>query len=322
MPALNSQSEGVLAGAIRTIRRKVDEPDARAKYSDADILDMLNEAWQEVLPDLYGQAANPPLARYSVTLVSGQRYYNLPCTVGEIWSIAKRDSNNRIEWELRPQSRLSPLGQSISFEGTQRFLVDPEMGSGETIEFLYIPSGDCFMAAGVTSPLLCTHNSTTRQSTVGLIGTDATVSLGSVDRRPNAYLGAVLNVWGSDGGNPSGYSQFPVQTRIVKDYSVATGVLTVEPEFDVDLSAITPTNGVLKWEIYPMEASVVWPVLTRHVARQILADECKEKRYKIMTAQYAEAKRACILRWNSLQTRTPRTIGDTYENEDRLSFVE
>lgn len=317
MPAISGQTGGNLAAALATIRRRTDEPTVRAKYTDPILVDMLNESWQEVLPDLYNQADNPPLARYTVTLTQGQRYYNLPCTVGEIQRIAKRDTNNRVQWEIIPRDRLNPAGPGITFEGTQRFLIDPDFVQSEEIEVLYIPSGDCYMASGTATPAAGSTN------TLRIIGSGTAVTMGAVDRRPNAYIGGILNIYRFDGSPPSGYSQFPIQQRIVRSYNVATGTLTVEPDFDMDLSGLASPSSLLYWEVYPLEATCVWPVLTRHVARMILSDEAKSARFQLMTQLYQEAKRACALRWSNFQTRHGDKLGNNIiDNAEYYWYVE
>lgn len=308
MPA--NQTTGAIATAISKVRLYLDEPSVRAKYSDTDILTLMEDLWPEVWLDIYAAADNPPLARYSFTPVVDQRYYNLPCTIGEILYITKRNTNNQIEWEITPRSLYHPMGPGISFEGNHRLLLELPVDSTAALEILYIPSGNVHMH---TSTVLGTAFTS---STVVL---DTTPSTGTYDRRPNSYVGSMIRVLASSTGtNPSGYAVFPVQERIIKEFNVATSTITVEPDFDVDFSALSDAgSNSLTYEIYPVEATLIWPTLIRRVAYEIATIENKRDRASGLEKLYAQAKRACALHMANFQTRNPHSFDPrTVKNED------
>lgn len=285
--ANQSQQGGALTNAIRTIRLHVDDPAARAKYTDDVLVGLMSDAWPSVLQDIYGQTQHPPLARFAVDLVEGQEYYYLPATVGEVWEVAKFDDQHRMMWRIKTRHRKSSFLNGVTFEGTQRFRVDPSIYAGESIEVDYIPSGDIVLHQGTALPSGCTTSTLTMGNTV---------TLGAEDRRPNAYIGSLLSVNGFSGGVPSGYRFFPVQQRIITDHAVGTGVLTVAPNFDFDLSTLpggSPTP-VLSYEVYPIEATLYFKAVALRVARDICGLETKPKA-KFVEQLYNEARRSASL---------------------------
>ncbi len=317
--ATSQQTGGELAAAIRSIRRLTDEPAIRAKYTDDVLMDLLNEAWQEVVHDLYAQADTPPWASFDVATVADQINYVLPASVGEIQRIKILDSSNELISEIIPSSHLNPFGYGIRFEGTQRFALEPTMLAGHTIRIEYIPSGDIVMHSGQVGFDDCTSTVLTLP-VPNDTDDDVKVLSGSVDARPNAYLGAYLGLIGIT-SEPGPYPRFPIQQRIVASSSALDGTLTVSPAFDFDPSEVFQ-SGHIQYEVYPMEAPVVWPVLTKHVARSIAGFENKKERFKLLTQLYAEAKRACCLKWANMETRAGDSMdARTIDNEEYMAGI-
>jgi len=316
---VTQQSVGMIASAVDRIYELTMDTSIRSRYPAARLVDVMQESWAEVLNDLYASAENPPLARVDVSLADGQEYYALPPNVGEIRRVAKFNPDTGLaEWELVNQNLLNPFGNGISFEGGQRFRINPTPTGAETVTVEYIPSGDVLLSSGT-----CRASDATASTIVleddGVVGPQ----LGAIDRRPNAYVGSYVALLGCQQANaaPSGYGVFPIQERIVNSYSVATGTLTVKPDFDFNPStetALTSEEGnglYLLYETYPIEAAFVWPVITRFVARQLLGVDAKGTKFRIMTQLYEEAKQAVIRKWATWQTRSPKHFAmDTADN--------
>jgi hypothetical protein len=270
--AVQSQSGGQLASALSRVRKWVDDPVVRSKYSDALILDLMNETWCEVLTDLFNQATNVPIARFDITLVKDQADYTLPANTGEILRIAKLDSDTGIpNWEVVPGSFLNPYGWGFRFEGSQRVILNPTpTASDDVLTVEYIPAGDIMLHVG-KAPIANMTSSALQLATTG-----PNVLTGTVDRRPNAYLGCYVSVFDSDNGAPpDGYRVFPVQERIITAVDVADQTVTVSPDFDFDASAQSAFQNV-KYEVYPVEAPIVWPIVTLYVAAKIVAIQAEE----------------------------------------------
>lgn len=312
MAALN-QAVGEIQTAIRTIRRLTDTASVRAKYKDSDIVELLQEAWQVVIRDLYSQAQNPPLATYDITLVDRQRYYQLPANIGEIVRIANYSTTGSaghriINWELLPEGILNPSGYGIAFEGAQRMAVHPNaMLAEKVITIDYIPSASAVLTVGTTGVAAGAS-----ASTITLDIATTTDILGAIDRRQDVYRGSFLGILDFP-VPPEGYSRFPIQQRIIKAYDVATGLITVAPDFDFDIStldALVP-DGLITYEIYPIEAPLVWSVLTRHVARLIAGFENNTNRFRLLGVLEQQAKAACIATWADWQSRKGNSM-NTY----------
>jgi hypothetical protein len=307
--AASDQSGGEIAACVQKIRLWTDNFDT-GKFSDSVLVDMISESWSEVLGDMYASADNVPLASFDVTLNSTDRYYTLPANVGEIRRVVHYDSNGIAQWEILPRDFLNPAGCGIRFEGTQRFYIDPGLNSGtETVTVEYIPSGNVLLHKGKTAA----GDATDSTILLAKAGVPSDLIYGTVDRRPNGYLGCYLGVLNTETGSlPSSYVRFPIQQRIITDYDVSTGEVTVSPDFDFDLSTMAGGSGgdpvKLVYEIYPIEAPIIWSVLARHVSRNLAGVENKQKRFQLQDRLYLEARRACALRWSQTQTRTGRSF--------------
>jgi hypothetical protein len=290
---------GQIARAIQRVRQMVDDPETNAKFSDATIVQLLSESWSEVIGDLFAASDHPPLSRFTLTPVASQQYYYLPSSVGEILRVAERDgTTGLVKTEITPRNELSPWGPGIRFHGPHRVELTPIPTADwrvDSWEVLYIPNGDVSLVAGTTAAL--DSNSTSTAIRLNL----SSSTYGTPDQRPNAYVGCYIAlVAASD--LPAGYSQFPIQERIISAYDVATGTVTVDVPFDFDIGSVLAGDTV-NYEIFPFEAPIVWRVIATYTARNIAGFENKTGRFKTLNQMYAEAKRACILRWTNFQTR-------------------
>lgn len=317
--AYQDQYLGSIRAAVKRVRQLVDEPSIEAKYSDRDIVDLLNESWSEVVGDVFACAQHPPYAQHDIQLSTSQYVYPLPASVGEIRRIAKFSDNDEVEWEILPEGLLNPSGYGIILDGNHLLRMRPEHGLSDVITIEYIPSGDitCHVGQVILS------GATTTVFPVS--PTAADVLLGDLDGRPNAYAGCIFR-WLSHGGTtslkPAGYNVFPVQVRRIASYSVAAPSVTVVPAFDFDPTSLPNQELRSTYEIYPVEAPVIWPVIARHTARLISGMENKTGRFKTLTQLYEEAKRACVLRWGSLETRLGQSMETvTPENLDHYGIL-
>jgi hypothetical protein len=298
--ATTDQNLGEILTAIQRVRQLTDEPSDRAKYTDSHILQLMSESWNEVLQDVFGSAQNIPLARHSLSLVAGTRYYDLPCTVGELLRFDVKDGNIKVA-EIYPGNLQNPWGVGIHVEGTRRILLDPKPIQSMTVEVLYIPSGDILMHVG--EALTSTGSTSGLKLRIPLhpiLGNTA----GSIDRRPNAYVGSFFTGYLTNGSLPSGYFQFPIQQRIITSYDVADASITVEPNFDFDISKLEDPGQIMMYEVVPFEATAMWPCIVRHTARHIAAVENRMDRFKMCNQLYAEAKRSVQLRSSNALTKS------------------
>lgn len=320
--AVQAQSQGQIVWALARIRKLIDDPSARTKFSDTHLLDLLNECWTEVLTDLYNVAENVPSVNFDITLVADQSDYMLPASIGEITRVVQRDDNGLVTSELIPRGLLNPWGHGFRIHGNTRIVFNPAPTAGETISVEYIPSGDVLLHRGSAAAGLFTVNSVNIKT--------ATILEGALDRRPNAYLGYVIALLcmtdsaDSDVGDaPGSFGAFPVQERIISTVDFSSGItLGVSPDFDFDPSAEAP-DGYFRYEIYPAEAPLVWPCLCYYAAAKLAATEKKTAQYKLMLDLFEKSKRATALRWTNAQSRAGKAFEtDTpeayYSNEGSI----
>lgn len=295
-----TQSEGVLTTLCNRVRQALDEPTLQAKYDDAYIINLANEAWPEVIVDLYGAASNPPLARHDVAITDQQTYGVLPATVGEVRRIEVWDQDGvTLNGEILPRSRFNAYGQGLAFEGTHRFRIEPATLAACILRFYYVPSGEAVLLKGTTAI-------SQQTSTTLTLNSGTTANLGAIDRRPNAYIGSIVRTLAYSGALPAGYLRYPVEDRQVSAYDVATGVITTESPWTLYGSLMPAPLGNLTYEIFPPEAQGVFPVLWIKVARDICITENRADKAKLLTARMMEVRRTMMLAWSRKQTRTPQ----------------
>lgn len=315
--ATPDQNLGEILTAIQRVRQLTDEPADRAKYTDSHILQLMSESWSEILQDVFGTAQNIPLARHNISLAAGTRYYDLPCTVGELLRFDVKDGNIKVA-EIYPGNLQNPWGVGLHVEGTRRILLDPAPTQSLTVEALYVPSGDILMHTGeALTSSGSTSGLTLRVPTTPILGNVA----GTLDRRPNAYVGSFLSIYRTNGSLPSGYNQFPIQQRIISSYSVADASVAVEPNFDFDVSKLEDPGQIVMYEVVPFEATAMWPCIVRHTARHIAAVEVRSDRFKMCHQLYSEAKRAVQLRSSTALTKAGMSMDPRVsQNPDFLTF--
>lgn len=225
------ETGSVLVSLVERIRAKLDL--STTKYDDAYIVqhvimpEMMN-VWSRISLTF----SNPILIRHRITLTEGQRYYYLPPNVGEIWQIVRYDDNGRVYEEFDPLDRRAPIGPGWAIEGNM-LVVEPEYNiQTGAWDVLYMPSGD-FWPHYAKGGFIGSHTQTSTASdssesdATSTLSVDSGPTLGLVDRRPNAYAGAVLRVLRTaDGSNTI------IEERIIESYDVEAGEITVRLPFD------------------------------------------------------------------------------------------
>lgn len=313
------QTSGTLATLCDRVRFALDEPSLRAKYTDAVLVDRLNEIWPEIVVDLYGAAQNPPLSRFDVTVDSNQEFGLLPATCGEVWYIEELDGpNGNVIGQVVPRSRYNAYGRGIVWEGGYRFKLDPKPTEQKYYRFYYVPSGEAVLLSAQVP-------TTSFTSTTVTLGTTTGTTLGSIDNRTNAYIGSLVSLVGYGGPPPTGWIRFPAHQRICTAHASATGTLTVDPAWEFDPSGLPGTTpaSTVSVEIYPPEAQGLFSVLWRAAARDICADELRMDRSKMLNQRYQEIRRTTLLAWNRKQTIAPANYnaGIDWNNPDFREFV-
>ena len=276
MAVASDYADSFLARALANIRRHIDEPTVKAKYSDNDLIEQLEFSYLLVLGEKNRNALTPAVGRVTITLASGTTEYILPYTVGAIEAIYEGTAGGaRIFYSSRGQ--YNPLGRRLWIEGnTIRFQDAGFLSLGKELTVEYTPAGIARLHHGA-----CTLNSAGDEATFG-----ATPNVGSLDTHHDAYVGSTFRIVNVIGDTVTGNYQ---QERTIKEYDNSTRVATLSPA----LTTVPTTTGgtaEILYEIAPAIHKGLDMVVALHAARAIAQIEGLGRAANIQKA-YVEAIR-------------------------------
>lgn len=287
---------GFLSDCVSLIRKAVDEPSANPKYTDSDIVELLQVAIDQVLTDIAVATDHPIIVRHSITLVDGVQDYILPPQVGELLRIAKLNTTTGLpEYEEYPGSHHDPSGCGWKIEGnTLRLLRD--FNSTNTLELMYTPNAE---------PLI--HKGTAEAEAATTITLMAVPTDGTLGTRPNEYVGMTLRILSS--------TEKIKEERVITAYDVETRIATVHKAWDT-----TPTGTVL-YEVVPVFGRLVKHVCALRAAIDLLANEGNSQRMATLERNYLLKMSAMRRAISKKEGRFPHHFdGDTWDNTNRLGF--
>ncbi len=292
---------GFLSDCVSLIRKAVDEPSLTPKYTDSDIVELLQVAFDTVLTDIHVSTDHPVIIRHSVTLASGEQDYIMPVGVGELLRIAKINTGTNLpEWEAWPGSYFNPGGHGWKIEGNVlRLLRDWQ--STDTLELMYIPNAEpLFHKASLATP------ATDLDNTALTMILNATVTDGTLDTRENAYVGYLIRVISSNANTQ--------EERLITAYNADTRVATYNKAFTrthEGASAVT-------YEIVPLFSRLIKHVVCLRTSIDILSQEGNAKRMQTLTANYQIKLAAMRRAISKKEGRFPHHFdGDTWDNTNR-----
>lgn len=276
MATATDYQDSFLTRGLADIRKNIDEPSVKAKYTDADLIRQLELSYLLVLGEKNRNALTPAVARITVTHVSGTTAYILPYTVGAIEAIYEGTSGGgRIFYAGRGQ--YNPLGRRLWVEGnTIKFQDTGFLSLGAELTVEYTPSGVARLHHGA-----CTLNADGDEATFG-----ATPNVGTLDTHHNAYAGSSFGIVNVIGTTVTGNYQ---QERTIKEYDNSTRVATLEPA----LTTVPTTTGgtaEILYEIAPAIHKGLDMVVAMHAAKTIAQIEGLGRAANIQKA-YQEAIR-------------------------------
>lgn len=283
---------GFLSECVSAIRKATDEPDVLPKYPDADLIEYIHVAFDQVLASINVETDHPILVRYDVPVVTGTQDYLLPCNVAEIWRIAKIDSDTGIPtWEVWPTNPYTFRGDGFTVEGDILRFQNLKL-TAETLEILYIAAGDVSI-----------HTADAAAGSDSTITFAETPTDGTLDIRPNAYAGYMVRLLDGTGAG---------QERIVSSYDSSTRVATVRPNWT------TAPDDTTVYEVLPQYSRLIKHVVADYATLDVLSNEAKSNRTR-------EAERRLQRRMTALKmmlSKKVRRFGtqgpgmDTYDNPD------
>ena len=295
---------GFLSDCVTAIRQAVDEPSTIPKYTDGDIVGLLQVAFDVVLTDIHVSTDHPVLIRHSITLVGGEQDYIMPPGVGELIRVAKMNSTTMTpEWEVWPGSHHNPSGQGWKLEGNV-FRLLRDWDSTETLELLYIPNAEpYFHKASLATP------TTDLDNTALTMILNATVTDGTLDKRENAYVGYMIRILSSNANTQ--------EERLITAYNANTRTATYNKAFTrthEGASAVT-------YEIVPLFSRLIKQIACLRAAIDLLSQEGNVKRMQTLTTNYQVKLAAMRRAISKKEGRFPHHLdGDTWDNESRWGY--
>jgi len=284
---------GFLSDCVSLIRKAVDEPSTTPKYTDGDIIELLQVAIDQVITDIHVNTDHPIMVRHTITLVDGVQDYILPPQVGELLRVAKiQTATGLAEYEVWPGSYHDPGNHGWKIEGNiLRILRD--WNSTDALELLYIPNSE---------PLL--HKGTSEAETSTTIKLMAIPTDGTLGTRPNEYVGMVLRILSS--------TENIKEERVITSYDVTTRVATVNKAWDT-----TPT-GTVVYEIVPTFGRMFKHVCSLRAAIDLLSQEGNAQRMGTLERNYVIKMSALRRQASKKEGRFPHHFdGDTWDNVNR-----
>lgn len=288
---------GFISDCIGLVRRAVDEPSTAPKYTNADILEFVQGAFDVILADININTDHPILVRQNISIEDGKQTYTLPPSVAQLWRVAKINTNSgMVEWEIWPGSEFSFHGRGFTLEGNTLRLVS-DWNTADTLQLLYLPNSEVyFHKAEVDNDVTDITDTTLKFPTTMLDGT--------LDTRKNAYGGYMIRILESD--------QERVEERIITAWDNVTRIATIDEAWDT-----TPTGDVV-YEVVPQYSRLLKHVVCLRAAMDLLAQEGNAKRMSTLS-QPLQVKTAALRRYlSSKNSRFPHKMdGDTSDNLNR-----
>jgi hypothetical protein len=297
-----------LSTVIERARYLAEDPTADTQYSDAFLARQVIPAeYATVMNTVQLGMENPIVMRYSVDLADGTEYYTLPPSIRQIWRVGKIDDNGAVTHDWYPRGEQSPMGKGWAIEGNM-LTFNPIPSSAETWTIWAVPSADfmCHKGSGTL-----TNISTTTSELGHTVALASAPTLGLLDRRPNAYAGAVLRLVDDN---------MPIQERVIQSYNVSTRVATVRTPFE-STGVVALGTATVKYEVAPYYWQGLWNAIAIRTAFQIgVARNLSEKKMGMLDGLYRHAIKTTRDQLGNMMGR--RTKGFNMMTLDNVDFVQ
>ena len=256
---------------ISRIRRNTDEPAVKAKFTDDELIERIEDSCRKILGDLNSVTDNALVVRHPISVVKDSTVFLLPPNVEQVRKLVKlNDTTGAVSWDYEPYTDLRARGPGFCLEGRVLRFDPPWQGSDETLYVWYVPNGDFRL-----------HYGTAARVTATSVTLASTPTKGSLDTRENCYAGAILRIVDSTEGL--------VQERFVTAYDRVGRIATL----DIELSPL-PT-GTVTYEIVPAYQTHLEDVVGWDVAVGLKAMGGDSNRYWMLGKEQAKAMRGLRL---------------------------
>ncbi len=255
-------SGSILRTFVENVRQYVDDPDLDAKFNNNYLINyIMGPAMVDVIARINMMADNPILLRHTIQLVGTQEYYYLPPSIRDVWRMVITDLNGHVIREAIPRGEFNPRGPLWGIEGNLLFIRPRPLASSpsQSLDVWYTPNGE-------VSPHLSTDGQLNAgpspdEQTVLTLG--STISLGAVDRRPNAYAGMYLRMLSTVAG-------VSWEDRVLLSHDQPAGTVTLRIATDGQTPALSTQYEIVPFLLGSMlEAISCRSALKVGVARKL-----------------------------------------------------
>lgn len=286
-------TESFLKTVLERVRGYLDDADFEAKYNDQYLLQhIVMPSIVDVQARLSLNADNPVQLKFNISLVKDQEAYALPPCVGEVLRVVKfsdTNDNGLHEREWTPRGMYAVGGPGWILEGNM-LCFRPYPTIAEDITVLYLSNGDM-------RPHYYDHSGATNVNKGYLSATTTfklsdTPTLGLLDKRPHAYAGAILRLYGST----------THEERVITSYNVATRVATVARPFTLS------TSLNYDYEIAPSNFQSMTEAITLASAIKLGAwRKISQAQHSLLVEQYRMALKTITDNLANMQARTGKS---------------
>lgn len=295
--AQGAGSVGFLAECVSLVRRATDEPSITPKYTDADIIEYIHSAFDQVLSAINIDTDHPILVRYDVAVVNGTQEYVLPCNVGEIWRVARIDTTTKLPiWELWPSNEFTFAGYGFTIENNILRFGTPQVVT-QTLQVLYVPNSEVSI-----------HIATAASGSLTSIVFPAVPTGGTLDIRPNCYAGYVVRTLSGVGAG---------QERVLETYNAGNRTGVPRPAW------VTAPDATTVYEVLPQYSRLIKHVVVMYAALDILGNEAKTQRRgeleKQLQRKMTALRNTIGKKVNRFGSRGPGV--DTIDNQDLWPLI-
>jgi hypothetical protein len=281
------------------VRHYLDDPDLDAKYDDNYLVRFfLSSSMSDVISRVSMMSDAQVVAVLPLTVAAGTQYYQLPPHVRQILRVGTTVADSGVFMEdFHPRSEFNVYGPGWSIEGNIiSFKPYPTEAKNYTI--LYVPSGDVAVHYENAAHGVRNANGTFTLHSSGSL-------LGSLDKRPNAYVGSYIRIFGT---NITDECQ-------VSAYDAATRVATLRT---------TPTNaaGSYSYEVVPFLMEPMIDAISLSAAmRAGTGRKITQAHMQSLMLAYRQAIKTAYDTLGNMNSRTgKRFSGGTVDNKNLYVF--
>lgn len=297
---------------LERARALAEEPTADSQYDDNFLVrQVVGPEFSNVMGLVSLGAENPFVMRLQVDVRAGTQYYELPPAVRQVWRLARRIDGDKLVSDFFPRGWAHPLGMGWNLEG-RMLSFDPVPTRDETWYVWYIPSVDFTLHKGTGTVQESSANPPLwpRRTRIKLA---ASPSVGVLDRRNNAYVGAVLRII-----QPG----ITWQERLIVAHDASAGKLTVDVRIPFEEANWPGHGGSVNYEIAPVGWQALWDAVAIRTAIRIgTMRNQSEKKLALLEGQFARSIKAIRDQLGNFQGRRGKGFDpNTPDNPDYIDI--